>query len=77
MEQFDKSSASWNVPLQRDWRIVNFALNSPRYGMALASIPATKLTVNLIFPTSVSGKYLPIVKYQNLSHLIVLGLVDL
>jgi hypothetical protein len=28
--QFDKSSASWNVPLQRDWRIINHALNSPR-----------------------------------------------
>jgi hypothetical protein len=46
IEQFDKSSASWNVPLQRDWRIINHALNSPRYEMALASIPATKLTVS-------------------------------
>lgn len=54
IEQFDKSSASWNVPLQRDWRIINHSLNSPRYEMALASIPATKISVitqnfNLIF----------------------------
>ncbi len=49
IEQFDKSSASWNVPLQRDWRIINHALNSPRYEMALASIPATKITVKIQF----------------------------
>jgi hypothetical protein len=50
IEQFDKSSASWNVPLQRDWRIINNALNSPRYEMAVASIPATKLTVSWDVP---------------------------
>ena len=43
IEQFDKSSASWNVPLQRDWRIINHVLNSPRYEMAVASIPVTKV----------------------------------
>ena len=31
MEQFDKSGSSWNVPLQRDWRILNTALTAPRY----------------------------------------------
>ena len=31
MEQFDKSGQSWNVPLQRDWRIINHVLNVPRY----------------------------------------------
>ncbi len=31
MEQFDKSGSSWNVPLQRDWRILNTALSAPRY----------------------------------------------
>merc|ERR1712018_371300 len=43
IEQFDKSSASWNVPLQRDWRIINHVLNSPRYEMAVASIPVHKV----------------------------------
>ena len=23
LEQFDKSGNSWNVPLRRDWRIIN------------------------------------------------------
>ena len=45
IEQFDKSSASWNVPLQRDWRIINHVLNSPRYEMAVASIPVHKVGV--------------------------------
>jgi hypothetical protein len=45
IEQFDKSSASWNVPFQRDWRITNLVLNSPRYGMALAAIPAGNFSV--------------------------------
>ena len=45
IEQFDKSSASWNVPLQRDWRIINHVLNSPRYEMAIASIPVHKVGV--------------------------------
>ena len=31
MEQFDKSGSSWNIPLQRDWRIINHVLTSPRY----------------------------------------------
>ena len=45
MEQFDKSSSSWNVPLQRDWRVINHALNAPRYEMAVASIPISKVKV--------------------------------
>ena len=45
IEQFDKSSASWNVPLQRDWRIINHVLNSPRYEMAVASIPVSQIGV--------------------------------
>ena len=45
IEQFDKSSASWNVPLQRDWRIINHVLNSPRYEMAVASIPISQIGV--------------------------------
>jgi len=43
IEQFDKSSASWNVPLQRDWRIINHVLNSARYEMAVASIPVSRI----------------------------------
>jgi hypothetical protein len=49
IEQFDKSSASWNVPLQRDWRIINHVLNSPRYEMAVASIPISRVGVSLVF----------------------------
>ena len=49
IEQFDKSSASWNVPLQRDWRIINHVLNSPRYEMAVASIPVHKVGVCIFF----------------------------
>ena len=49
MEQFDKSSSSWNVPLQRDWRVINHALNAPRYEMAVASIPISKVKVRLRF----------------------------
>ena len=45
IEQFDKSSASWNVPLQRDWRIINHVLNSARYEMAVASIPISRIGV--------------------------------
>ena len=45
MEQFDKSSSSWNVPLQRDWRVINHALNAPRYEMAVASIPISRVKV--------------------------------
>ena len=43
IEQFDKSSASWNVPLQRDWRFIHHALYSPRYEMAVASIPVAQV----------------------------------
>ena len=49
IEQFDKSSASWNVPLQRDWRIINHVLNSPRYEMAVASIPVSHIGVIISF----------------------------
>ena len=49
IEQFDKSSASWNVPLQRDWRIINHVLNSPRYEMAIASIPVHKVGVRMFY----------------------------
>ena len=45
LEQFDKSSSSWNVPLQRDWRVINHALNAPRYEMAVASIPISRVKV--------------------------------
>ena len=45
IEQFDKSSASWNVPLERDWRIINHVLNSARYEMAVASIPVSRIGV--------------------------------
>ena len=48
IEQFDKSSASWNVPLERDWRVINHALNTPRYEMTVASIPVSKIQVKLI-----------------------------
>ena len=48
LEQFDKSSSSWNVPLQRDWRVINHALNAPRYEMAVASIPISKVTVTFV-----------------------------
>ena len=48
IEQFDKSSASWNVPLQRDWRIINHVLNSARYEMAVASIPISQVGVSLL-----------------------------
>ena len=56
IEQFDKSSASWNVPLQRDWRIINHVLNSPRYEMAVASIPISRITVstkNIMFKPNI------------------------
>ena len=49
IEQFDKSSASWNVPLQRDWRIINHVLNSARYEMAVASIPVSQIGVETLF----------------------------
>jgi hypothetical protein len=45
IEQFDKSSASWNVPLQRDWRTINTVLSMPRYEMAVASIPVSDVKV--------------------------------
>jgi len=61
IEQFDKSSASWNVPLQRDWRIINHALNSPRYEMALAAIPATRITVK-------SKTYLKVFQMSNIKN---------
>eukprot|EP00095_Tigriopus_kingsejongensis_P003416 maker-scaffold1126_size61158-snap-gene-0.11 protein:Tk03416 transcript:maker-scaffold1126_size61158-snap-gene-0.11-mRNA-1 annotation:"hypothetical protein TRIADDRAFT_56004" len=41
IEQFDKSSASWNVPLERDWQIINNALGAPRYEMTAASLPVS------------------------------------
>ena len=47
LEQFDKSSSSWNVPLQRDWRVINHALNAPRYEMAVASIPISRVKVTI------------------------------
>jgi hypothetical protein len=47
LEQFDKSSSSWNVPLQRDWRVINHALNAPRYEMTVASIPISKVKVSV------------------------------
>jgi len=43
LEQFDKSGNSWNVPLRRDWRIINQVLTSPRYEHTVASIPASKM----------------------------------
>jgi len=43
MEQFDKSGNSWNIPLRRDWRIINHVLTSPRYEHTVASIPASKI----------------------------------
>jgi len=43
MEQFDKSGNSWNIPLRRDWRIINHVLTSPRYEHTVASIPASKM----------------------------------
>ncbi len=46
IEQFDKSSASWNVPLERDWRTVNSALSVPRYEMAVASVPVSQVKVS-------------------------------
>ncbi len=48
MEQFDKSSASWNVPLERDWRTINSALSVPRYEMAVASVPVSKVKARTI-----------------------------
>jgi len=44
LEQFDKSGNSWNVPLRRDWRIINQVLTSPRYEHTVASIPVSKMT---------------------------------
>ncbi len=46
LEQFDKSSTSWNVPLERDWRVINSVLSTPRYEMAAASIPVSEIKVN-------------------------------
>ena len=43
IEQFDKSGNSWNIPLQRDWRIVNTALTLPRYEHSVATIPASQV----------------------------------
>ena len=33
------------MPLQRDWRVINHALNAPRYEMAVASIPISRVKV--------------------------------
>ena len=44
IEQFDKSSNSWNIPLERDWRIVNTALTLPRYEHTVATIPASQVS---------------------------------
>ncbi|XP_040571187.1 uncharacterized protein [Lepeophtheirus salmonis] len=43
IEQFDKSSNSWNVPLKREWKVISHSLKSPRYEMTSVSIPASKL----------------------------------
>ena len=57
LEQFDKSSSSWNVPLQRDWRVINHALNAPRYEMAVASVPISRVKVynQTINASAISG----------------------
>ena len=34
---------SWNIPLERDWRIVNTALTLPRYEHSVATVPASKV----------------------------------
>ena len=44
IEQFDKSSNSWNIPLARDWRIVNSALTLPRYEHTVATLPASQVS---------------------------------
>ena len=44
IEQFDKSSNSWNIPLERYWRIVNTALTLPRYEHTVATIPASQVS---------------------------------
>ena len=44
IEKFDKSSNSWNTPLERDWRIVNTALTLPRYEHTVATIPTSQVT---------------------------------
>ena len=46
IEQFDKSGNSWNIPLQRDWRIVNTALTLPRYEHSVATVPARLVTIS-------------------------------
>eukprot|EP00096_Caligus_rogercresseyi_P005548 TRINITY_DN2131_c0_g1_i2.p1 TRINITY_DN2131_c0_g1~~TRINITY_DN2131_c0_g1_i2.p1 ORF type:complete len:555 (+),score=117.14 TRINITY_DN2131_c0_g1_i2:130-1794(+) len=43
IEVFDKSSASWNVPLKREWKVLSHSLQSPRYEMTSVAIPASKL----------------------------------
>ncbi|CAB4067408.1 unnamed protein product [Lepeophtheirus salmonis] len=43
IEQFDKSSNSWNVPLKREWKVISHSLKSPRYEMTSVSIPASRL----------------------------------
>jgi len=43
VEQFDKSSNSWNIPLERDWRIMNTALTLPRYEHSVATIPSSQI----------------------------------
>ncbi|TRY74923.1 hypothetical protein TCAL_07513 [Tigriopus californicus] len=55
IEQFDKSSASWNVPLERDWRIVNNALGAPRYEMTSASIPVSLMETHENFSHQVQN----------------------
>ena len=47
IEQFDKSGNSWNIPLMRDWRIVNTALTLPRYEHSVATIPASLVCIQL------------------------------
>ena len=79
IEQFDKSSASWNVPLQRDWRIINHVLNSPRYEMAVASIPVHKVGVCIfVFENQVnknkSFQYIPLVISIIYSFILLLGM---
>ena len=38
---------SWNIPLERDWRIVNTALTLPRYEHSVATVPASKVSSQL------------------------------
>ena len=35
---------SWNIPLERDWRIMNTALTLPRYEHSVATIPSSQVS---------------------------------